>query len=142
MVILLNYYRSLNSRRCAGLYRLWEVPEDNYLYLRPCVGMTFKKKKSRTSPTVVPQQCLTVCAVSAGAGWRRHGDYYPDHLVLAAALRVEAEELSGGSHVIGEKTDSTGMLVKVGGCHNFFLLVAGCVSGGRDRLPHLGDLLR
>lgn len=62
------------------------------------------KKKSRTFPSVVPRQGLTVCAASAWAGWRRHGDRYPDHLVLTAALRVEAGELSGGSHVLGKKT--------------------------------------
>ena len=61
--------------------------------------------------------CFTACAASAGAGWRHHGDYYPEHLVLTAALRVEAGELSGGSHVIGRKTDSAGMLL--GGCHDF-----------------------
>lgn len=76
------------------------------------------KKKSRTSRLLF-RQCFTVCAASAGAGWRRHGDCYPEHLVLAAALRVEAEELSGGCHVIGRKTGSTGTSVKVGGRHHF-----------------------
>lgn len=83
----------------------------SHLHERHCVGMKPEryKKKSRTFPSVVPRQAFTVCAASAGAGWRRHGDCYPEHLVHTAALRVEAGELSGGSHVIGKKTDPTGM---------------------------------
>lgn len=115
------FHRTLNSRRCAGLYRLWEVPVDGLVYQRPCVGMKpeISKKKSRTFPTVVPRRCFTACAACAGAGWRGHGDHDPEHLVLTAALRVEAGQLSGGSHVIGRETDSTGMSVKVGGRHHF-----------------------
>lgn len=77
-----------------------------------------------------------------GAGCRRHGDYYHDHLVPAAALRVEAGELSGGSHVLGKKTDSPGVFVKVGECQDVFVLDAGCVSRDGDRRPHLGGFLR
>lgn len=92
--------------------------------------------------TVVPRQCFTVCAASAGAGCRRHGDYDHGHLVPAAALRVEAGELSGGSHVLGKKTDSSGVFAKAGECQDVFVLAAGRVSRDRDWRPHLGDFLR
>lgn len=76
-------------------------------------------KRAELSRLLLPDGVLQSVLPLLGAGWRRHGGYYPDHLVLPAALRVEAEELSDGSHVIGKKTDSAGMLVKVGGRHDF-----------------------
>lgn len=81
-------------------------------------------------------------SASAGAGRRRHGDHGHGHLVPAAALRVEAGELSGGSHVLGKKTNSSGASVKVGECQDAFVLAAGRVPRHRDRRPHLGDFLR
>lgn len=75
----------------------------NHLYQRRCVGMKAElyQRKSRTFTGFYSLCCLRW---GGGAGWRRHGDRYPEHLVLTAALRVEAGQLSGGSHVIGKKT--------------------------------------
>lgn len=105
-------------------------------------NLSFIRRRAQLSRVSFPRQAFTVCAASAGAGWRRHGDCYPEHLVLTAALRVEAGQLSGGSHVIGKKTDSTGMFGESWRTSRFFPLLAECVSRHRDRLPYLGDLLR